>query len=99
MSKTGTGGDDRAAMLAKIEHLRGMDLAGNLTIGFNFDKGVLTNVGGLPLSRTEAKAIRLLIAEHLKKSAEELLGISLGVARKNYPSLEDYGSFEVEDYL
>ncbi len=91
--------EERDELFYKLDALRSMDLMGRLTITFDFETGVLTNVGWLPLSRTEAKALLLVIEEHLSKTPKQLHHAAVYLINKYYPGTLEQNPPKVEDYI
>jgi hypothetical protein len=81
-----------------IDSLKEKDLFGNLVVGWNEQFQTLTDLMGLPITRTEAKALRSLINQHLKKSPAELSAIARVLIRAKNPNMESQINLDPERY-
>lgn len=81
-----------------LDGIRAKDLFGNLIVRWDGLHQTLTDLGGFPLTRTEAKALRSLINQHLKKSASELSDVAREWIREESPNMEGYANLSPERF-
>lgn len=81
-----------------LSRIRQLDIFGALMVSFDFERGVLTDSGGLPLSKSEARSLRVLINHHLKKSPKKLCEVAFEVAQTKGPIAVNNMDFEPELY-